>query len=412
MKKGSHEHALFVSIDVGTSKICVLVARQTIADHLEIIGIGHAPSHGLARGVVVDISLTVQSIKSALQEAQFMANCTIEEVSIGISGAHIQSRNSQGIVPIKNGIVKKTDISNVLAAAQAIPIAEGHQVLHVLPQYYIIDGYHQVKDPLDMHGVRLEVQAHIITGSISSVHNLITCCEAAGVRVKDIVLEPLASGFAVLSEDERELGVALLDIGGGTSDLAVYYQGSMRYTKILPIAGNHFTSDIAICTRITVKDAERIKREFGVAHTSLADKEHMIEVEMVQGEAKKKIESLLLAEILESRVCELLSLVHNELTQSSVQPMATAGLVFTGGGSLLKGLTQTATLYLNIPSRIGLPKVPLLFKESLENPKYATAYGILLYTAHKNNKINLDGMHGPLVSRIAYRMKTWVADFF
>jgi cell division protein FtsA len=411
MKKGASEN-LFVSIDVGTSKICVLIAQQIGPDELEIIGIGHAPSHGLARGVVVDISQAVESIKTALSEAKLMAGCSPEEAFVGISGAHIQSRNSQGVIPIKKGSVDHADIQNVLAAAQAIPIAEGHHILHVLPQYYIIDDHHTVKDPLGMHGVRLEGQAHIVTGSISSVNNLIKCCEMAGIRVKDIVLEPLASGHAVLSEDERELGVALLDIGAGTSDLAIYYQGSMRFTKILPIAGNHFTNDIAICTRITLKEAERIKRTYGVAQRALVEENVSIEGEMVQGEDMRIIESLFLAEILESRLSELLKLVNNELSSASVQPMATSGIVFTGGGALLKGLSPLAKQTLQIPSRIGFPKVPSLFKESLESPKYATAYGILIYALHKNNKLYLERISGTLVHKIVGRMKMWVADFF
>ena len=265
MKNQSTYNDILVALDVGTTKISVLVAQKVDQTSMNIVGIGRAPSYGVSRGMVVDIAQAVHSIKRAVTEAELMAGCKIEAVTVGISGAHIQSITSQGMIPIKNGQIRAHDVSAVLAAAKAVVIAEGQQILHVLPQYYTIDSHQRVADPEGMFGVRLDAQVHIITGSVASVQNLVRCCTAAGVGVKDIVLEPLASADAVLSPDERELGIALLDIGGGTADFAIYQQGAMRHTKIFPVAGNHITHDIALCLRTTLKDAERVKQEFGSA---------------------------------------------------------------------------------------------------------------------------------------------------
>ncbi len=271
LKKGTVDMAkvyanrLLTSIDVGTTKICVLIAQHLDGDQVEILGIGKAPSDGLRKGVVVDIAKTIRSIRLAVQEAELMAGVKIEFAAVGISGAHITTCNSHGVVPIKRGDITQQDIDSALAAAQAISILNGQQILHVLPQYFVIDGTERVHDPLGMHGVRLEVQAHIILGATASVQNLVKCCEAAGVKVDDIILEQLASGQAVLSSDERQLGVGVLDIGGGTSDLAIYQDGSIRHTKVIPIAGNHFTHDLAIGLRTTIEDAERVKVQYGLA---------------------------------------------------------------------------------------------------------------------------------------------------
>ena len=254
-----------VSIDVGTTKICVLVAHVLDKDHIEILGVGKAPSDGLRKGVVVDIQKTIASIKAAVKEAELMADVTINTAAVGISGGHIQSTNSHGMVAIKHGEVKESDVANVMNAARAFAIPEGMQMLHVLPQFFIIDSREKVQNPVGMHGIRLEVQAHVIMGAIASVQNLVKCCEMAGVKVTDIILEQLASAEAVLCDDEREIGVAMLDIGGGTSDLAVYQNGNIRHTFVLPVAGNHFTNDVAVGLRTTIKDAERVKKEYGLA---------------------------------------------------------------------------------------------------------------------------------------------------
>ncbi len=411
---------LIVSIDVGTTKICVLVAQQLDDEHVELIGIGKAYSDGLKKGVVVDIARTVNSIKNALKEAELTSGVTIESAYVGISGGHIKSLNSQGMVAIKGGSVRPLDIANALEAAKATPIPEGHYMLHILPQYFTIDGSERVQDPLGMHGLRLEVQAHIITGAIASAQNLIKCVEMAGVKVQDIILEQLASADAVLSADERELGIGMLDIGGGTSDFALYQNGSIRHTMVLPVAGNHFTNDIAIGLRTTRAEAERIKKEFGCAYAPLIHENSSFLIEMVQGSGKQTVQRLDLVAILQPRATEILSIVFQDIAHRGLMPMMSAGFVLTGGGSLLQGMPELANNILasvrgehsrNMPVRIGYPKPQVGIIESLDSPIYATGYGLLLQGL-KKRRHNIDSFSGPSVKRVLMRMKSWIADFF
>ncbi len=402
---------IVTAIDVGTTKICVLVGVQ-VDGTVEIIGVGKSPSHGLSKGVVVDIAKTIHSIRAALKEAELMIGMPIETAAVGISGGHITSINSQGVVPLKRGEISAHDIEAVLAAARAIPVPEGLQILHVLPQYYVIDGRDRVVDPLGMHGIRLEVQAHIIMGAIASVQNLVKCCEMAGVAVTDIILEQLASAQAVLSEDERTLGVAMLDIGGGTSDLAIYQNGSIRHTMVLPVAGNHFTNDIAVGLYTTVKDAERIKKEYGVVCSDVLKNDDFIEIETVQGDKKQVVHISDLVRVLEPRAHELLSLVHDEIIVRNLHHYITTGLVLTGGGSLLTGMQEQAEKIFKIPVRIGRPKLPFSAPESLQSPIYATSYGLLLHAVNRWHQSRMDDLSGPLVKRIFTRMKAWMVDFF
>ncbi len=411
MAKGFNDR-IIATIDVGTTKICVLVAKHLDGQEVEIIGCGKAPSNGLSKGVVVDVAKTIFSIRSALKEAELMAGMPIESVTVGISGTHIRSMNSQGVVPIKRGDIRESDVAAVLAAARAVPIPDGQQILHVLPQYYVIDGRDKVADPLGMHGIRLEVQAHIIMGAIASVQNLVKCCESAGVAVQDIVLEQLASALCVLSEDEQKLGVALLDVGGGTSDFAVYQQGSIRYTKVLPVAGNHFTNDIAVGLCTTLKDAERVKKEQGIAASTELNDDSFIEVEMVHGEQKQVVHLSDLIRIIEPRAQELLSIVRDEIVQRRLEPFITTGIVLTGGGSLLKGLEPLAEKIFNMPVRIGHPKVPFSIPDSLQSPIYATGYGLLLHTIKKQKENEMSELSGPLIKKVFNRMKAWMVDFF
>ena len=401
---------IIVSIDIGTTKICVLVAQIIDEGTFDILGIGKSPSDGLRKGVVVDIVKTVHSIKNALKEAELMSGIQIESASIGISGGHITSLNSQGIVPIKHGQVKEYDVAAVLAAARAIPIPEGQQILHVLPQYFIIDGRDRVQDPLGMHGIRLEVQAHIILGSIASVQNLIKCCESAGVKVSDIILEQLASADAVLSHDERQLGVAMLDIGGGTSDLAIYQHGSIRHTMVLPLAGNHFTNDLAIGLCTTLQEAERIKKQCGIATIQLLDRNELLSLDSIDGTDKNMVQLTTVVNILQARTTEIMTLIHQEITTHHLQAFMPTGLVLTGGGSLLVGIKHVAEQIFKVPVRIGNPRV--VGNESLESPIYATGYGLLMHTLEKEKKGGMNALSGPLVNRIFMRMKSWVSDFF
>jgi cell division protein FtsA len=402
---------IMIAIDVGTTKICVLVAQME-KDCIELLGVGKAPSDGLKKGVVVDINKTIQSIKTAAQEAQIMSGVSIENAVIGISGGHIHSTNSSGVVPTKHGQVSAQDVQAVLAAAKAIPVAEGQQILHVLPQYFILDGHHKVTNPVGMHAVRLEVQAHIIMGSIASVQNLITCTEMAGIKVHDIILEQLASAHAVLSPDEREIGAAILDIGGGTCDFAIYQQGNIRHTMVLPIAGNHFTHDLAIGLHTTLADAERIKKEYGSVLFDLVDKDQIIEVDCVQGNEKNIIHSTDIVHILSARAHEIAWLVQEEIYKQNLLPFMPAGVVLTGGGSLLKGFAVLAHDIFNMPVRIGKPHSMYNLPQSLDSPIYATAYGLLLYMHKERQMLLAQSQNGPLATRVFSRMKSWVSDFF
>jgi cell division protein FtsA len=405
-------HEVLVAIDVGTTKICVLIAQKITDDQCEIIGIGKSPSIGLAKGVIVDVSPAIKSIKAAIQEAELMAGYKIESASIGISGAHIKAHNSTGMVPIKHGDIRHTDIERVIAAARSIPLAEGEQILHTMPQLFTIDGTQTVRDPLGMHGVRLEAQVHIITGSVTSVQNLVRCCEAAGVKVKDIILEPIASAEAVLSQDERELGVGILDIGGGTADFAVYQKSVIRHTRILPIAGNLFTNDIALCMRTTRSEAERVKKEYGIINVQNQYNEQYFELLTVDGESKQAITIQELSHIITPRAQELILLVHHEIQKYRLSQFMPSGLVLTGGGSQLIGLVDLAEAIINQPSRIGKPRVPVNFKRELDNPIYATGYGLLIHSLKQDQKKHLAELSGPLVSRVFWKMKSWIADFF
>jgi cell division protein FtsA len=402
---------IFTAIDVGTTKICVLVARLIDQEHIEIIGIGKAPSDGLAKGVVVDIAKTIRAIKLAVEDASLMAGVPIESAYIGISGGHIHALNSHGVVPIKKGEIKPWDVDAVLAAARAVAIPEDQQILHVLPQYFVIDSRDQVHDPIGMHGIRLEVQTHIITGSIASVQNLIKCCERAGVMVKDIVLEQLASASAVLTPDEKQLGVAVLDIGGGTSDLAIYQHGSIRHTFVLPVAGNHFTHDLAVGLRTSLANAEEIKKMYGCADQIECEFDACIEVDLIHGNQKQIVRMQDILNILRPRAFELLTLVHNDITSRKLEHLMNTGLVLTGGGSLLKGMKELAERIYKLPVRIGIPQQAYGLPQSLLTPQFATGYGLLAYSIRRMQS-SKDRVGGPLMKRVFDRMKSWVSEIF
>lgn len=403
---------IITAIDIGTTKICVLIARKLSHDKVEILGVGRAPSYGLNKGVVVDIAKTVSSIKQAVDEAQLMAECEVESAYIGISGSHIQSFNSSGAVPIKRTAVTQEDIDMVLASAKAVQIEKGQKVLHVLPQYFMVDGQDKIENPIGLHGVRLEVVVHLITGSIASIQNLVKCCEMVGIKVQDIVLEQLASADGVLSRDERQLGVGVLDIGGGTSDFAVYQNGTIRFTKVIPIAGNHFTNDLAVGLRANIGDAERIKRENGYVGFDTQKTEGSVEVMMAQGNQTQQASKQHISFILQSRAQELLFMINHELQSSDLHHFMTTGLVITGGGSLLQGLDELAQNILSLPVRIGMPKTDQVIPDSLQNPIYATGYGLLIFALKSSKSMSMDSLQGPLVQKIFIRMKSWVSDFF
>lgn len=411
MSKVFFERTL-VALDVGTTKICALVAQQKESGTLEIIGIGRSPSQGLKKGIVVNVSQTVQSIRAALKEAELMAGISIESVYVGISGSHIRSMNSQGVVPVKKGQVSVNDITNALAAAQAIRVPEGQQVLQILPHYFVIDGQSMVRDPIGMHGIRLEVQAHIIMGATTSVQNLIECCNLAGVRVQDIFLEQIASAQAVLSPDEQELGATIIDIGGGTSDVALYQHGGIAYTSVLPVAGNQFTNDIAVCLRTTLECAERIKRQYAHVLEQSDDDEKLVEIEEIQGHSTHLVPVSKISEIVRPRAQEAFKLINKELNQNGLRNYMMAGIVLSGGGSLLRGMQQLAQNIFGVSVRIGAPNALYDIPESLRSPVYATVYGLLLCAHTRQEKASLLHNQEPVAKRIFSSMKSWIADFF
>lgn len=380
---------LLAAIDIGTTKICTIIGKQLSNSDVEIIAVATAPSDGLKKGVVVDINKTVASIKKSIQEAEFIAGTKIEQATVGISGSHINSINSHGAVPIKRKEVKEYDINNVLHAAKAVSLPEGHQILHVVPQFYSIDKQEKVADPKGMHGVRLEAWVHIVTGSVATVQNLIHCCHLAGVTVTDVILEQLASAEAVLSSDEKELGVAVLDIGGGTSDFALYHQGALKHTFVIPSAGQHITQDVAIGFNTSLDEAEKLKHD----------------IHLLEGDYRIYLEN-----IIDARTREILSISYQNVCQHNLKSLMPRGLVITGGGSLLFDISSKAKDIFGVNSRLGIPKIANSF-EPLNHPKYATGYGLLLMTL-KQYQQPYNNLNGPVLVRIFTRMKSWIADFF
>ncbi len=403
---------IIAAIDVGTTKISVFIARSRDNELVEIIGTGTAPSHGLSKGVVVDVPRAISSIAAAVKEAELLAGVEIESVYVGISGAHITSCNSHGVVPIKRGEITQEDIDAVIAAAQAIPLQEGQQIIHVLPQYFTIDGRDMVIEPLGMHGIRLEVQAHIVIGSVSSVQNVVRCCERVGLQVRDVVLEQLASADAVLTPDECALGVGVLDIGGGTADFAVFHRGSIRHTKVIALAGNHFTNDLAIGLRISCADAERIKKEVGIGQTNMLSKEIVYEVATVSQEGTKVVSQDDILKILEPRARELIAFVHDEIIAYKLTPFLGTGIVLTGGGSLLGGLEKLAREMCDCPVRIGLPRYTVAMPDFFKSPIYATGYGLLVHALKKQRTDHEHNVQASFVVRVVDRMRSWMKEFF
>ena len=408
-----------VAIDVGTTKICVLVAQISSNGHIDVIGMGQHPSYGLRKGVVVNLTKTVDSLKRAIAQAESMAGIPIEAASVGISGGHIKSFNSKGVVAIRNQEVSQYDINRVIEAAKAIAIPKDREILHILPQYFRVDGQEYVQDSLGMHGVRLEAQIHIITGAISSAQNIIKACEATGVRVTDIVLEQIASADAVLTPTERELGVGIIDIGGGTSDFAVYKDGRIRHSKVLQIAGNHFTSDLAIGLGVPIEQAEVLKRSHGFVTEELylELEQDSVEVDLGYEGGVKSVDTYSLYEILEPRAQEVFRLLNDEINEYRLRTFMPSGIVLTGGGSLLSGISALASEIFGMNVRVGIPRgysnglEVATISDVLKSPIYATAYGLLVYSLKDRDRSLLTVGSGSAVKRIFKSMKSWIYDF-
>src|SRR5678815_3991529 len=378
MSKAKETKNLIVGLDIGTSKIAAVVAEIKPDGGFEVIGMGGHPSRGLKKGVVVNIEATVNAVQRALEEAELMADCKITEVYTGIAGSHIKSINSRGMVAIKDREVTQQDVERVIETAKAIPIPTDQQVLHILPQEFIVDGQGDVREPLGMSGVRLEVKVHIVTGAVSAVENITKCVRRCGLRVNDVMLQPLASALAVLNEDEKDLGVCVMDIGGGTTDIAVFTGGAIRHTAVIPIAGDQVTNDIAMTLRTPTKEAEELKLRHGCALRQLADPNDIIEVPGVGDRSPRKLSRQTLAEVIEPRIEELYTLVQAELRRSGFEELLSSGIVLTGGSSSMQGMVELGEEIFHMPVRIGQPQYHGGLAEVVRNPRYATAVGLLL----------------------------------
>ena len=412
MGKTRENKKLVVGLDIGTSKIAAIVAELKPEGGFEIIGMGSHPSRGLKKGVVVNIETTVNAIQRALEEAELMADCKIREVYTGIAGNHIKSFNSQGMVAIKDKEVTQMDIDRVIETAKAVQIPNDQQILHVLNQEFIIDGQEDVREPLGMSGVRLEVKVHIVTGAVSAAQNIIKCVRRCGLEVNDLILQPLASSVAVLSEDEKDLGVCLVDIGGGTTDMAVFPHGSIRHTAVIPIAGDQITNDIAMALRTPTKDADDIKIKHGCALSQLADPQEMIEVPGVGDRESRQLSRKTLAEVIEPRVEELYSLVQSELRRSGYEELLSSGIVITGGSSAMRGMVELGEEIFHMPVRIGQPHYSGGLAEVVRNPRYSTAVGLLLAGMHQHRQQQIARMQIGSFQQVLERMKSWFAGNF
>jgi cell division protein FtsA len=377
------EKNLLIGLDIGTSKIAALVGEVKDDDQIEIIGLGTHPSRGLKKGVVVDIESTVQSIQRAVEEAELMAGCEIHSVHAGIAGSHIRSLNSHGITAIKEREVMQADVDRVIDAARAVAIPADQKILHILPQEFIIDDQEGIREPVGMCGVRLEARVHMVTGAVSAAQNIVKCIRRCGLEVDDLVLEQLSSSYAVLGEDEKELGVCLVDIGGGTTDLAVFTDGAIRHTAVIPIAGDQVTNDIAVALRTPTQYAERIKIEYACALTQLAGSGETIEVPSIGERPPRRLSRQTLAEVVEPRYEELLTLLQAELRRSGFEDLVAGGVVMTGGSSKMEGLIELAEEVFHMPVRLGYPQYLTGLEDVMRNPIYATGVGLLIY-AHQN----------------------------
>lgn len=407
------ERNIITGLDIGTSKVVALVGEVTADGTIEIIGIGRHPSRGLKRGVVVDIEATVNSIQRAVQEAELMAGSDVRTVYAGIAGSHIRSLNSHGIVAIRDQEVSQADVERVIEAAKAVVIPADQKILHILPQEYIIDNQGSIREPAGMAGVRLEARVHIVTGAVSAAQNIAKCVRRCGLEVNDIILEQLASSHAVLTDDEKELGVCVIDIGGGTTDIAVFYEGAIQYTAVIPIAGDQVTNDIAMALRTPTKAAEAIKVKYACAMPELASANEMIEVMSVNERPGRKISAKALSDVVSARYEELFSLVRNELIRSGFEQRIAAGMVMTGGGSSVLGAIELAEMCFEMPVRQGCAHHVSGLAEAITNPSLATGVGLLLHGYQQQYE---GGFNVPVLSDTSKgvwsRMREWFQGNF
>jgi cell division protein FtsA len=412
MSRVNENRNLIVGLDIGTSKIVAIVVEVKPEGGFEIIGMGSHPSRGLKKGVVVNIETTVNAIQRALEEAELMANCKIREVYTGIAGSHIRSFNSHGTVAIKDKEVSRIDVERVMETAKAVNIPADQQVLHILNQEFIVDGQEDVREPIGMSGIRLEVKVHIVTGAVSAAQNIMKCVRRCGLEVRDLVLQPLASAMAVLSEDEKDLGVCLVDIGGGTTDIAVFTNGAIRHTAVIPIAGDQITNDIAMALRTPTKDAEDIKCSYGCALRGMADPNEMVEVSGVGERGARQLSRQTLAEVIEPRVEELYSLVQSELRRSGFEELLSSGIVITGGSSSLQGMVELGEEIFHMPVRLGLPLYRGSLAEVVRTPRFSTGVGLIIAGMEQIQRQQHSRLQGNSTKQIFERMRSWFQGNF
>jgi cell division protein FtsA len=403
---------LIVGLDIGTSKIVAIVGE--VGDNgVEVIGLGQHPSRGLKKGVVVNIDSTVQSIQRAIEEAELMSGCEIHSVYAGIAGNHIRSMNSHGIVAIRDKEVTQDDVDRVLDAARAVAIPADQKIIHVLPQEYVIDSQEGVREPIGMAGIRLEAKVHIVSGAVSAAQNIIKCVRLCGLEVDELILEQLASSAAVLTEDEKDLGVCLVDIGGGTTDIAIFTDGAIRYTAVIPVAGDQVTNDIAVAMRTPTQYAEEIKIKYACALTKLANSEEMIEVPSVGARPPRLLARQTLADVVEPRYEELFNLVQGVIQRSGYEDLIAAGIVLTGGSSKMDGAIELAEEVFQMPVRRGYPKHVTGLTDVVRNPIHATGVGLLLFGyQHQNQQIYYDTLPSGGLQQVFSRMKHWFQGNF
>ena len=411
MAKKTDRH-LIVGLDIGTSKVVALVGEVGADNSIEIIGIGSQPSRGLKKGVVVNIESTVQSIQRAIEEAELMAGCEIHSVFAGIAGSHVRSLNSHGIVAIRDKEVAPGDVDRVIDAARAVAIPADQKILHILPQEFIIDSQEGIREPIGMSGVRLEAKVHIVTGAESAAQNIVKCVQRCGLEVEDIVLEQLASSYAVLAEDEKELGVCLVDIGGGTTDLAVFSGGAIRHTAVIPIAGDQVTNDIAVSLRTPTHHAEELKIKYACALSQLANPDETIEVPSVGDRPPRRLARQTLAEVVEPRYEELFALVREELRRSGFDQMIAAGVVLTGGSAKMEGVIDLAEEIFHAPVRLGLPQGVSGLVDVVRNPIHSTGVGLLLFGRETYLRQGRRVVGGNGMRSVVDRMRAWFQGNF
>lgn len=403
---------MIVGLDIGTSKVVAIVGKRKMDGSIEVVGVGSNPSKGLKRGVVVNIEVTVQAIQRAVEEAELMAGCRIHSVYAGIAGSHIKSLNSHGIVAIRDREVTQADIDRVIDAAQAVAIPADQKILHILPQEFVIDNQEGIKEPLGMSGVRLEAKVHLVTCAVNAAQNIEKCIRRCGLEVDDIILEQLASSHAILTEDEKELGVCVVDMGGGTTDIAVFTGGAIRHTAVIPIAGDQVTNDIAMALRTPTQNAEEIKIKYACALTQLAGADETIKVPSVGDRAPRDLSRQALAEVVEPRYEELFMLVQSELRRSGFEDMIPAGIVITGGASTMEGVVELAEEIFHMPIRLACPQAVSGMTEVVNNPIYATGVGLLIHGFRQIDLGRAPVLKGGNTPTMLERMKAWFTGHF